>query len=157
MKGLVMLNFGKTTALLLASVALASCASGLSGSAYTRDQARQPEDVRMAVVESVRAVQIEGTKSPVGTAAGTIVGGIGGSNVGGGKGSSVGAVLGAVAGGVVGSAIEEGVTRQSAVDITVRFEDGKLIAVTQAVGDEKFQPGDKVRVLTGSGVTRISH
>ncbi|OGS80291.1 MAG: hypothetical protein A2Z94_02435 [Gallionellales bacterium GWA2_55_18] len=151
-----MFNIGKTTALLLVTAALAGCASGLSGSTYTRDQVRQPEDVRMATVESVRAVQIEGTKSPVGTAAGTIVGGIGGSNVGGGKGSSVGAVLGAVAGGVVGSAIEEGATRQSAIEITVRFEDGKLIAVTQA-GDEKFQSGDKVRVLTGSGVTRISH
>lgn len=152
-----MLNIKRITVVISVVATLAGCASGLSGSSYTRDQARQPEDVRMAVVESVRAVQIEGTKSPVGTAAGTIVGGIAGSNVGGGKGSSVGTVLGAVAGGVVGSAIEEGATRQSAVDITVRFEDGKLIAVTQAVGDEKFQPGDKVRVLTGNGVTRISH
>jgi outer membrane lipoprotein SlyB len=110
----------------------------------------------MATVESVREVLIEGTKSSVGTAAGAIVGGIGGSNVGGGKGSSVGAVLGAVAGGVAGSAIEEGATRQTATEITVKFDDGRLIAVTQA-GDEKFQPGDRVRILTGSGVTRISH
>jgi len=35
----------------------------------------------MAVVESVRTVQIEGTKSPVGAVAGTVVGGIAGSNV----------------------------------------------------------------------------
>jgi outer membrane lipoprotein SlyB len=150
-----MSNIKKMTALLFAA-ALAGCASGLSGSTYTRDQARQVEDVRMATVESVRQVLIEGTKSAVGTTAGAVVGGIGGSNVGAGKGSSVGAVLGAVAGGVVGSAIEEGATRQAATEITVRFEDGKLIAVTQA-GDEKFQPGDRVRVLTGSGVTRISH
>jgi outer membrane lipoprotein SlyB len=101
-------------------------------------------------------VQIEGTKSGIGTAAGAVVGGIGGSKAGSGKGSSVGAVLGTVAGGVVGSAIEEGATRQSAMEITVKFDDGKLIAVTQA-GDEKFQPGERVRVLTGSGVTRISH
>lgn len=151
-----MFNLGKATALLLTIVALAGCASGMSGSTYTRDQARQVEDVRMATVESVREVVIEGTKSSVGTAAGAIVGGIGGSNVGGGKGSSVGAVLGAVAGGVAGSAIEEGATRQTATEITVKFDDGKLIAVTQA-GDEKFQPGDRVRILTGSGVTRISH
>ena len=151
-----MFNLGKTTALLLATAALIGCASGLSGTTYTRDQVRQPEDVRMATVESVRAVQIEGTKSSVGTAAGAIVGGIGGSNVGGGKGSSVGAVLGAVAGGVAGSAIEEGATRQTATEITVKFDNGRLIAVTQA-GDEKFQPGDRVRILTGSGVTRISH
>ena len=151
-----MFNLGKATALLLAIVALAGCASGLSGSTYTRDQARQVEDVRMATVESVREVLIEGTKSAVGTTAGAIVGGIGGSNVGSGKGSSVGAVLGAVTGGVVGSAIEEGATRQTATEITVKFDDGKLIAVTQA-GDEKFQPGDRVHILTGSGVTRISH
>ena len=151
-----MFNLGKTTALLLASAALAGCASGLSGSTYTRDQARQVEEVRMATVESVREVLIEGTKSPVGTVAGAIVGGIGGSNVGGGKGSSVGAVLGTVAGGVVGSAIEEGATRQTATEITIKFDDGRMIAVTQA-GDDKFQRGDRVRVLTGSGVTRISH
>lgn len=150
-----MFNLGKTT-LLLAIAALAGCASGMSGSTYTRDQARQVEDVRMATVESVREVLIEGTKSAVGTTAGAIVGGIGGSNVGSGKGSSVGAVLGAVTGGVVGSAIEEGATRQTATEITVKFDDGKLIAVTQA-GDEKFQHGDRVRILTGSGVTRISH
>ncbi|MFZ2525399.1 MAG: glycine zipper 2TM domain-containing protein [Candidatus Ferrigenium altingense] len=151
-----MFNLSKATALLLVAAALAGCASGMSGSTYTRDQARQVEDVRMATVESMREVLIEGTKSSVGTAAGAIVGGIGGSNVGGGKGSSVGAVLGAVAGGVAGSAIEEGATRQTATEITVKFDDGKLIAVTQA-GDEKFQPGDRVRILTGSGVTRISH
>jgi len=151
-----MFNLGKATALLLAIVALAGCASGLSGSTYTRDQARQVEEVRMATVESVREVLIEGTKSAVGTTAGAIVGGIGGSNVGSGKGSSVGAVLGAVTGGVVGSAIEEGATRQTATEITVKFDDGRLIAVTQA-GNEKFQPGDRVRILTGSGVTRISH
>jgi len=145
-----------TAALLLITATLGGCASSMSGSAYTRDQARQVEDVRMAVVESVRVVQIEGTKSPVGTAAGAVVGGIAGSNVGAGKGSSVGAVLGAVTGGVVGSALEEGITRETALEITVKFDDGKLIAVTQS-GDEKFQSGDKVRVLTGSGVTRISH
>jgi len=156
MKGISMFNLGKATALLLTIVALAGCASGMSGSTYSRDQARQVEDVRMATVESVREVLIEGTKSSVGTAAGAIVGGIGGSNVGGGKGSSVGAVLGAVAGGVAGSAIEEGATRQTATEITVKFDDGRLIAVTQA-GNEKFQPGDRVRILTGSGVTRISH
>lgn len=147
--------FNIAAALLLAVAALSGCASGLSGSTYTRDQARQVQDVRMATVESVREVQIEGTKTAIGTTAGAIVGGIGGSNVGGGKGSAVGAVLGTVAGGVVGSAIEEGATRQTATEITVKFDDGRMIAVTQA-GDEKFQPGDRVRVLSGDGVTRIS-
>lgn len=151
-----MFNIREIIALLFVAAILAGCASGLSGSTYTRDQARQVIDVRMATVESVRAVLIEGTKTPIGTAAGAVVGGIAGSSVGGGKGSSAATVLGTVAGGVVGSAIEEGATRQPATEITIRFDDGRLIAVVQA-GDEKFQPGDKVRVLTDGGVTRISH
>lgn len=151
-----MLKVREMSALLVIAATLGGCASSMSGTAYTRDQARQVEEVRMATVESVRQVQIEGTKTPVGTTAGAVVGGIAGSNVGAGKGSSVGAVLGAVAGGVAGAAIEEGVTRQAGLEITVRFDDGRMIAVTQAA-DEKFQPGERVRVLTGGGVARISH
>lgn len=151
-----MLNSKKIGILLLAAFVLSGCASSLSGGAYSRDQARQTQDVKMATVESVRNVQIEGTKTPIGTAAGTVVGGIAGSNVGGGKGSSIGTVLGAVAGGVLGSAVEEGATRQPGLEITVKFDGGRLIAVTQAA-DEQFQIGDRVRVLTGGGVTRISH
>lgn len=142
--------------LLLVAAALAGCASSMSGASYTREQARQVEEVRMATVESVREIKIEGTKTPIGTVAGTVVGGIAGSNVGSGKGSSIGSVLGAVAGGVVGSAVEEGVTRQDGLEITIRFDDGRMIAVAQAT-DEKFQPGERVRVMTGGGVTRISH
>jgi outer membrane lipoprotein SlyB len=146
----------KISVLLSVALALGGCASGMSGSDYTRDQARQVEEVSMATVESVRQVQIEGTKSLVGTAAGAMVGGIAGSNVGAGKGSSVGVVLGSVAGGVAGAAIEEGLTRQAALEITVKFDDGRMIAVTQGA-DEKFQQGERVRVMTGGGVTRISH
>lgn len=151
-----MLKIREICALLVFAAALGGCASSMSGAVYTRDQARQAEDVRMATVENVRQVQIEGTKSPVGATAGAVVGGIAGSNVGAGKGSTVGAVVGTVAGGVAGAAIEEGVTRQAGLEITVRFDDGRMIAVTQAA-DEKFQPGERVRVLTGGGVTRISH
>ncbi len=151
-----MLNSKAIGALLLAVFVLSGCASSLSGGAYSRDQARKPQEVQMATVESVRNVQIEGTKTPVGTAAGGVVGGIAGSSVGGGKGSSVATVLGAVAGGLLGSAAEEGLTRQPGLEITVRFDGGRMIAVTQAA-DEQFQVGDRVRVLSGDGVTRISH
>lgn len=135
---------------------ISGCASSMSGSAYSRDQARQVQNVRMATVESVRPVMIEGTKTPIGSGAGTIIGGIAGSGVGKGRGSSIASVLGAVAGGVAGAAVEEGVTRQKGLEITVRFDNGNMIAVTQAA-DETFRPGDRVRVLSGRGVTRISH
>lgn len=135
---------------------LGGCASSMSGSAYSREQARQAQEVEMGVVESVREVQIEGTKTPIGAAAGAAVGGIAGSHVGGGSGQAVGAILGAVGGGLAGAAVEEGVTRKPGLEITVRLDSGRLIAVTQEA-DEAFAAGERVRVLTGGGVTRVSH
>jgi outer membrane lipoprotein SlyB len=141
---------------LVSAVTLAGCASSMSGSAYSRDQARSAMQVRMGVVDSVRNVQIEGTKSAVGGLAGAGLGGYAGSQMGKGHGSTVGAIAGAVAGGLAGSAIEEGVTRQAGLEITVRLESGEYIAVTQAA-DEQFRPGERVRILSGNGTTRVSH
>jgi outer membrane lipoprotein SlyB len=148
---------------LLAVVAIAvllvsGCAGGLGSSDYSREQTRGVQEVQMGVVESLREVKIEGTKSGVGTVGGAAVGGIAGSELGGGKGSYVGSVLGAIAGGVAGAAAEEGVTRQKGIEITVKLDSGRMIAVTQAVDpNEQFQVGDRVRILSGSGVTRVTH
>lgn len=147
----------KMVAVLTASTAiLGGCASSMSGGAYSREQARQVQEVKMGVVESVRHVKIEGTKSPVGAGAGAVVGGIAGSNVGQGKGSTVGTILGAVAGGVAGSMVEEGVMSKDGLEITVKLDGGRMIAVTQEA-DEQFRVGERVRVLTGGGVTRVTH
>lgn len=141
--------------LLVMATTLGGCASSMSSGAYTRSQVRQVQEVQMGVVDSVRQVQLEGTKTPVGTIAGAAVGGIAGSNIGGGKGSTVGAIVGAVAGGLAGSAIEEGVTKKPGLEITVKLDSGRMIAVTQEA-DEDIRPGDRVRILSGSGVTRVT-
>ena len=146
-----------TAALALAGLCVISgCASTSSGSVYSARQARQEQTVRLGVVESVRQVTIEGSRSPVGTIAGGAVGGIAGANVGGGRGSTVGSILGAVAGGVAGNVIEERVTRKDGLEITVRLENGELRAITQEA-DESFKPGERVRLLSGGGVTRVTH
>jgi outer membrane lipoprotein SlyB len=116
------------------------------------------QEVQMGTVESVREVKIEGTKSGIGSTAGAVVGGVAGSDVGGGKGQIVGGVIGAVIGGVAGAAVEEGTTRQKGVEITVKLDGGRLIAVTQAAEEKEiFQVGERVRILSGGGVTRVSH
>lgn len=99
---------------------------------------------------------MEGTESGVGGFAGAAIGGVAGSNVGGGRGQIVGAILGAVAGGIAGSAIEENTTKKNALEITVRLDGGQLIAVVQEMGSERFQPGDRVRVLSGNGSSRVT-
>jgi len=139
----------------LSILMLAACASQ-SGSSYSRSQTRGEQTVRMGVIESVRNVTIEGTQSGVGAVAGAAVGGLGGSNVGGGKGSTVGAVVGAVLGGVAGNAIEEHTTKKAGLEITVKLDNGQLIAITQEA-DEQFRPGERVRILSGGGVTRVAH
>ncbi len=143
-------------AALAIGVIAAGCASGRGGADYTRNQARQEMVVRQGVVESVRSVRIEGTKTPIGAGAGAVVGGVAGSGVGGGRGSTIGAVVGAVAGGLAGSAVEESVTRSEGVEITVRLDSGRLLAIVQAA-DETFRAGDRVRVLSGGGATRVTH
>ena len=144
------------TIAVLAAFLLGGCASGLGGSDYSRGQARGEMSVRTGKVISVRQVRIEGTKSSVGSTAGAVIGGVAGSNVGQGKGSIIAGVLGAVAGGIAGAAVEEGGTRQTGLEITVELDNGQMIAVTQAA-DEAFVPGERVRILSGRGETRVTH
>jgi outer membrane lipoprotein SlyB len=138
------------------SVLVAACASSNSGSVYKREDARKVQTVKTGVVESVRSVKLEGTKTPIGTAAGAVVGGVAGGSIGHGAGSTIAAVVGAVAGGIAGSAIEEGVTRKDALEITVKLDGGGLIAIVQEA-DEQFHPGDKVRIVEGGDTSRVTH
>lgn len=140
---------------LAVAAAVAACATPRSGDVYSREEALREQSVRLATVESVRPVTIQGTRSGIGAAAGGVVGAVAGSGVGSGRGSSVAGVLGAVGGGVAGQAIEEGTTRKAGVEITVRLQNGELRAIVQEETD-KFVPGQRVRLLTSGGVTRVS-
>lgn len=141
----------------VAGVFVAGCASSMSGSAYTRSQARQAAQVQYGVVESVREVLIEGTGTGVGAVSGAALGGLAGSNIGRGRGQVAGAIGGAVLGGLAGAAVEEGVTRQTGLEITVRLDNGRVVAVTQAA-DEPFYPGERVRLLSAAdGTARVTH
>ena len=147
----------KTLWLLVVPFALAGCAGGKGSGDYERAEARRMYEVRMGVVEHVRAVKLEGTKSGVGTAAGAAVGGIAGSEVGHGSGSAISAVIGAVAGGIAGSAIEESGTKKAGIEITVRLDSGRTFAVVQEDSGETFAVGDRVRLLESGGEARVTH
>ena len=142
----------------LAAIALLSgCAQpGLGGGDYSRAQVRGEQSVRLGTVESVRDVQIDAPRDGSGTLIGAALGGIGGSTVGGGsKANAAGAIVGAVIGGIAGQAIEKSANERKGVEVTVRLEGGKLVAITQEK-DEEFRVGDRVRILSGQGVTRVS-
>ena len=131
------------TALFTGAALLSGCASNLSGSSYSRADAR--------------AVQIEGTRTPIGTLAGAAIGGIAGNSVGGGRGQAITTILGGVAGGAAGSAVEEGITRTQGVEIVVREDDGGTRAYVQAVDPaQRFRVGDRVRIMTVNGASRVT-
>ena len=111
---------------------LAGCANSQSGSSYGRSSTRQEMTVRQGVVESVRKVTIEGGNTPVGT------------------------VAGAAIGGMAGSALEEKISKKDGVEITVKLDNGNLVAIVQEA-DEEFHPGERVRILSGNGSSRVSH
>lgn len=133
------------------------CMSTLTGESYSRSEARRVQTVEYGMVEYVRPVVIEGTKSGVGPATGAALGGIAGSTVGHGRGSAAAGIAGAVAGGVAGGLVEEGVTKKQGVEVTVRMDNGRIISVVQEVSSTaSFHAGDRVRVLTLGGTTRIA-
>ncbi|NWG85945.1 MAG: glycine zipper 2TM domain-containing protein [Hydrogenophilaceae bacterium] len=141
----------------LIALALTGCAGSLGGSDYERSETRRAYEVKMGVVESVRSVSLEGTQSGVGIATGAVVGGVVGSEVGEGKGKTLATVIGAVAGGIAGAAAEKGITKKPGLEITVRLDSGRTLAVIQEDTGERFSVGERVRILESGGQTRVSH
>jgi outer membrane lipoprotein SlyB len=141
----------------VATLGLAGCAVQGQGSGdYRRGEVRGEMNVRFGVVESVRPVRIAPGDTGVGTTTGAVLGGIAGSTLGHGRGSVAGAVAGAVLGGAIGQAVERDNNNRQGVEITVVLDGGKYIAVVQEA-DETFRVGDRVRVLSGRGTTRVAH
>jgi len=143
-----------TVILLMAVIAVvvAGCASSRSGQVYSRDEARQVQTVENGTVESVKEVVIEGTKTPIGTAAGAVTGGVLGSTVGGGSGKAVATVIGALAGAAAGTMAEEEITRKPGLEIIVKKDNGQTIVVVQEA-DIMIAAGDRVRIITAADGT----
>jgi len=147
--------------LIAGSLAVSGCAyNSSSADVYTASQAQREATVRMATVESVRAVKIsanDGQPSGLGAIGGGALGAVAGSAIGGGRGSIVTGIIGGIAGAVAGNAVENGVAMRDGLEITVRLDSGDLRAITQTSTGELFNAGDRVRLLSSAGVTRVTH
>jgi len=117
---------------------------------------RNEKTVRFGTVDSVRSVTLPGTDTGAGSLIGAVAGGIAGAEAGKGRGAAVGAVIGTVAGSLAGGALEDQLTRREAFEIVVELDNtGELRAITQETAGGTFQHGDRVRLVTGGGVTRV--
>jgi outer membrane lipoprotein SlyB len=136
---------------------LSACAPQQRGDVYQQQQTMRAQSVELGVVDSVRFVQIAGSNSGVGTVGGAALGGIAGSTIGGGgRANAAGAIGGAILGGLAGNAIEKSATERNGVEVTVRLDSGRMLAVVQEDANEQFRPGDRVRVLSDGYTTRVS-
>lgn len=143
---------------------LAGCANdSASSSVYTYGQAQREQIVRNGTVESIRPVTIQQGNSGVGMVAGGVLGSVAGSAIGGGGrhwgggwggGSALGAVGGALVGGLIGNAIENQTGKTQGLEITVRLDNGETRVVAQGA-DTYLAPGQRVRMISGNGPTRV--
>jgi len=147
--------------LITGSLAMSGCASNSSSpNVFTASQAQREQTVRMGTVDSVRAVRISsnnGQPSGLGVVGGGALGALAGSSIGGGRGSVATGIIGGIGGAVAGNAIENSVAMRDGVEITVRLDNGDLRAITQTTSGEFFRAGDRVRLLSSGGVTRVTH
>lgn len=143
--------------LLALSTALGGCASNLGGDTYSREDARRVQTVMYGTITSLRPVQIEGTKTPIGAIAGAGIGGVAGSTIGGGTGSIITTIVGAVGGGLLGAYGEKLMTQSNGVEITFNLDNGSTRSVVQQVQpNERFSVGDRIKVLSVNGQTRVT-
>lgn len=142
----------------IAALLAGGCASGTpqeSDGVPRPPREQQAQKEYPGVVESVREVEVDSERTGVAPMVGAVIGGTVGSRTGSGRGSSVGAVVGTVVGGVAGEAVAQTGT-QPGLEITVRLDEGRTIAVTQPAG-ETFRPGERVRVRSDGRAARVIH
>jgi outer membrane lipoprotein SlyB len=147
--------------LIAGSLAMSGCANNSSSpNVFTASQAQREQTVRMGTVDSVRAVRIStnnGQPSGLGAVGGGALGALAGSSIGGGRGSVATGIIGGIGGAVAGNAIENSVAMRDGLEITVRLDNGDLRAITQTATGESFRAGDRVRILSSGGVSRVTH
>jgi len=97
------------------------------------------------VIESIRAVEVQGQSSLLGAAGGAVVGGLLGNQVGSGRGRTAATVVGAGAGAYAGNEIERNVSKSVRYRVRVRMEDGTHRTFTEAK-PPSYAVGQKVQV-----------
>ncbi len=142
----------KMTLVGLAVLTLAGCTNSsiYSGDVYTGNQAKTVREVSYGTVMNVRPVTIQAEESGLGSISGAVLGGVLGNSVGGGKGRNITTAVGAIAGGMAGSKAGQKMAEVQAVELEIKTDEGKTIAVVQKQDISIFRPGQRVRMV-GSG------
>lgn len=134
------------------ALALGGCATPVPGGYY----AAPPQSMETGVVENVRPIAFQGPDTGLGTLGGAALGGWAGSGIGSGSGNAAAIVGGILLGSIIGNAVERDANRRAGVEVTVRLDAGRMIAVVQDDTGEALRPGDRIRVLSDGYRTRVT-
>ena len=141
----------------LTAVVLAGCATPAGPAYYYPGEALRAQSVEMGVIENVRPVALQGPDTGLGALGGAALGGWAGSGIGSGGGNTAAIVGGVILGSLIGNAAEVNAARRPGLELTVRLDSGRMIAVVQQDVGEPFRPGDRIRVASDGYRTRVTH
>jgi len=102
------------------------------------------------VIESIRAVTVQGKPSGVGAVTGGVVVGLLGHQVGKGTGKDLATIGGAVGGAYLGNEMEKSMKQHTSFRIIVRMDDGTHRTLYSSTQD--FGVGQKVKVINNRAV-----
>lgn len=117
-----------------------------SAQGYTMQGAQSVQSVQLGTVIAVHAVVIAGQGSGAGAIGGALAGGALGHEIGNGTGQKLATIAGALAGLMGGQALEGAASKESGLLVTVKLDDGRMLAITQAA-DVQLTVGERVQVL----------
>lgn len=136
-----------------ATLALAGCARQISPNTVEGASVGQVSEAFFGTVQQVRVVQVqEGDRLQENTTGGLVGGLLGGaaaSRFGGGWGKVLAIGAGALAGAAVGAVAEREITRQQALEYTVRLDNGRMITIVQGGVENPLPSGSRVIVQMG--------
>lgn len=131
----------------LMSLALSGCARDISSSSYTESDVGEISETLEGTVIKVRSVQVKASDKLSGNTAGLLAGGLAGGLLGYQFGKGTGKVAATGAGALLGSAAgayaEDALTKQEALEYTVRLNNGHLKTVVQGK-DNPISSGQRV-------------
>lgn len=143
--------------LALALPALPGCGPYMGGYDYNAGEARQTFNVYYGTATAVQEVTINSksdTKQTVGAVIGAVAGGVVGSTIGSGSGRTLATVAGSLLGGAAGAGAGNLASRQTGLQITVRYDGSNAEEVIVQGKEPAIAPGQRVRILVGETGSR---
>ena len=157
--------FKKLLVSLAVLVFAVSCGIGNTNTTYSRGQIGRQGSTSVGRIVAMTQIDVAGTDSGVGTAAGAASGGIVGGALtaprhrwhasrGRRAVGALGVIGGAVAGGIAGNLAEKAITSDTAFEFLIEKPNGSVISVVQT-NELGLREGDKVILVDIDGTTRI--